>query len=367
MEWVTVRGPDVQTAVDRALDVLGVDLDEADVEVLDPGGRRWWSWRRREAVVRVRVRPRRPRPKIDRRRRERRRDRRRETGRTSAGRSGGSGTAAPDASRTGTSPPGRTGPSPADRRDTEPRGTDPTAPDRTAPGNTAPGDAAPGNTGRERNGRAGTGGGGSAPRRSDRSGTASGGTRPGHADPGDSGPPAAGEGYAERPTGSTPHVSEVAVQLSEQAETVREFLEGLLAELDLTGTVTVEVRPDDEVVAAAVDGGEELRLLIGGPQAPVLEAVQELTRSVVLHRAAGEAGRVIVDIGGFRQRRRAALERFARSVAEQVLADGRPKMLEPMNAADRKVVHDTVNAIPGVRTESAGAEPNRRVVIRPDT
>ena len=76
--------------------------------------------------------------------------------------------------------------------------------------------------------------------------------------------------------------------------------------------------------------------------------------------------RLRVDVGGYRERRREALERFSRQIAEQVLASGTATSLEPMGAADRKVVHDTINTIDGVHTVSEGEEPRRRVVVVPD-
>ena len=78
------------------------------------------------------------------------------------------------------------------------------------------------------------------------------------------------------------------------------------------------------------------------------------------------AGRVRLDVAGYRQRRREALERFTRSVADEVKESGVQKVLEPMAPADRKVVHDTVNEIDGVRTVSEGEEPRRRVVVVPE-
>ena len=74
-----------------------------------------------------------------------------------------------------------------------------------------------------------------------------------------------------------------------------------------------------------------------------------------------------IDVGGYRERRREALARFAVSVADEVRSTGVQKALEPMNAADRKVVHDTINELDGVATTSEGEEPHRRVVILPAT
>ena len=80
-----------------------------------------------------------------------------------------------------------------------------------------------------------------------------------------------------------------------------------------------------------------------------------------------QEGRIRIDIAGYRQRRREALERFTQQVAADVVSSsGAQKALEPMNAADRKVVHDTVNDIDGVRTISEGEDPRRRVVLLPE-
>jgi spoIIIJ-associated protein len=78
-------------------------------------------------------------------------------------------------------------------------------------------------------------------------------------------------------------------------------------------------------------------------------------------------GRMIVDVSGYRQKRKVALERFTREVADQVIASSQRRLLEPMSAADRKIVHDTANDIEGVSTVSEGEEPRRRVVILPQT
>ena len=95
--------------------------------------------------------------------------------------------------------------------------------------------------------------------------------------------------------------------------------------------------------------------------------MQELARTRLQRATEGGRGaRLRVDIGGYRERRREALERFTRQVAEQVLASGEAKALEPMSAPDRKVVHDTVNTIDGVRSVSDGEDPRRRVLLVPD-
>lgn len=153
------------------------------------------------------------------------------------------------------------------------------------------------------------------------------------------------------------------VSLEEQGEIVQDFLDGLVDAFDLDGELQTEEIDEDMLEVQIV--GDDLGLLIG-PKGQTLAAVQELARTVVQRRAEGNPrGRFRVDVGGYRQRRREALERFTQSVADEVKSSGTQKALEPMNAADRKVVHDTVNEIDGVETTSEGEEPRRRVVILP--
>ncbi len=141
------------------------------------------------------------------------------------------------------------------------------------------------------------------------------------------------------------------------------FLDELVEAFGLTGTVSIGTG-DDGAVELAVDG-DDLGLLVG-PKGQTLAAVQELARTVVLrHVPAARDQRLRVDVAGYRARRREALARFTRQVADEVRASGVSRALEPMSAADRKVVHDTANALEGVRTVSEGEDPRRRVVILP--
>jgi len=154
----------------------------------------------------------------------------------------------------------------------------------------------------------------------------------------------------------------VDVDIETQAANVRSFLDGLLGAFDATGEVAVSVVDEDTLEATVT--GDDLGLLIG-PKGQTLQAVQELTRAVLQKDGPG-GPRLRLDVGGYRERRREALSRFTQQVAQQVLSSGSATSLEPMGAADRKVVHDTANEIDGVRTISEGEEPRRRVVILPD-
>lgn len=159
------------------------------------------------------------------------------------------------------------------------------------------------------------------------------------------------------------HMTDDEVPVGVQADIITEFLEGLLTAFEVEGIVTRTVI-DDDTIELSVDGND-LGLLIG-PKGQTLTAIHELSRTVLQRRATGRhMGRVRIDIGGYRHRRQEALARFVQQQAEGVLANGSARALEPMNSADRKVVHDTVNGIDGVETISEGADPARRVVIVP--
>ena len=154
------------------------------------------------------------------------------------------------------------------------------------------------------------------------------------------------------------------IELAEQGEVVRGFLVDLLDAFGLEGDVTA--RPTEDAAVELEVAGDDLGLLIG-PKGTTLQAVQELSRSVLQRTLPGEAhARIRVDVGGYRARRREALEAFTRRIAEDVVASGVQKALEPMAPPDRKVVHDTVNEIAGVHTVSEGEDDRRRVVIIPD-
>lgn len=154
----------------------------------------------------------------------------------------------------------------------------------------------------------------------------------------------------------------VDVPVAEQAAVAKEFLEGLLATMGLTASTFVH-EIDEETVELQVTG-DDLGILIG-PKGATLLAIQDLARTVVQRRTSARQGRLMLDIAGYRAKRREALERFTQKVANDVLAKGSAIALEPMTAADRKVVHDTANQINGVVTSSQGEDPNRRVVIQP--
>ena len=132
-----------------------------------------------------------------------------------------------------------------------------------------------------------------------------------------------------------------------------------LSDLELEGDIAADYVGDRAIVSVV---GATLDELVGDDGA-VLEALQELTRLAV-HRQTGNRARLMLDIGGYRARRRAELADYGQNVAEEVARTGEPKTLAAMTPFERKVVHDAV-AEAGQRSESEGEEPNRRVVVYP--
>ena len=144
-----------------------------------------------------------------------------------------------------------------------------------------------------------------------------------------------------------------------EGEIAADYIEGLLDVADLDGDIDMDVEGDRAVVSVV---GATLDELVGS-RGEVLEALQELTRLAV-HRQTGARTRIMIDVGGYRIRRRTELAETGRDAADEVRRTGEPKRLWPMNPFERKIVHDAVAAA-GLRSESEGEEPDRRVVVLP--
>jgi spoIIIJ-associated protein len=147
--------------------------------------------------------------------------------------------------------------------------------------------------------------------------------------------------------------------LEEEGEIAADYIEGLLDIADLDGDIDMDVEGDRAVVSVV---GATLDELVGD-DGEVLEALQELTRLAV-HRRTGLRARLMLDVGGFRARRRSELAELGRSIAAEVSRTGEAKKLRAMSPFERKIIHDAV-ANAGLRSESEGEEPNRRVVVFP--
>ena len=159
---------------------------------------------------------------------------------------------------------------------------------------------------------------------------------------------------AEEPT-----ISLVA-KLEEEGDIAADYLEGLLDITDLDGDIDIDVENDR--AALAIVGGKLGHLV--GKSGEVLDAIQELTRLAV-QTSTGERSRLMLDIDGYRAGRKDELRKLARESADEVTSTKSSLKMAPMNAFERKIIHDTIQNL-GLTSESEGEDPNRCVVIFPN-
>lgn len=282
MDWVETTGKSVDEATSRALEHLGVNKGDADVEVLEEPKAGLFGRVRGEARVRARVRPSSPRPKRARRSNPKGDDRPRREGSRNEGASREDRPAKKD-----------------NKSERGPRPAKKPAPERAEK-----------NLVKE-------------------------------------------QGMAE------------GISLAEQGNIAKEFLSGLLAAMEITADVSVR-EIDAETVELAINADPPTALgVLVGPRGTTLQALQEVTRTVVQSKSPVRTDRILVDVAQYRERRVAALGRFAQQVATEVVETGEERALEPMSAADRKAVHDALTENPQVSTRSEGEEPRRFVVVAP--
>jgi len=305
MEWVETTGKTLAEAKDAALDQLGVHEEDAEFDVLEEPQQGLFGRVRGEARVRARVRPAQARQKVD--RRDRKRAERAE--KTDKG----------ETTRTSSEKPGTTQAKPVKSAA------------KSATG------AAKAKSLREPSLR-----------------------EPSLREPS---PRQAATGEATKSSANKPAKveGENSVDPAQVGAEARRFVDELVAAFKLTGTTELISDGDDLEIRVH---GQELGLLVG-PRGTTLQAVQDLTRVASQRRLGDHDTRLRVDVGGYRERRRAALGTFATQMAEEVKVSGVARVLEPMSSADRKVIHDTLATIDDVSTRSEGDDPYRRVVIAP--
>lgn len=150
-----------------------------------------------------------------------------------------------------------------------------------------------------------------------------------------------------------------AQRLEQECEVAADYIEELLDIADLDGDIDTYVQAGRSHISIVTDGDTTL----AGADGKVLEALEELARLAVM-TATGRRSRLLLDVAGFRERKRQSLRVLALDAVEEVKQSGDSVRLAPMNPFERKVVHDTV-AERGLRSESEGEEPKRRVVVMP--
>jgi spoIIIJ-associated protein len=304
MEWVETTARTREEATELALDQLGVVLEEAEVVVLEEPRPGLFGRMRGEARVRARVRPAPVRPKQERRR-------------------GGRNRAAED------------------------RSAAPVAPADT----TAEQSPSGGRSQRRRGGR------------SRRSGGDANATPPATgSDPESTTPsPVSSEGTVMSTDQPPAPDAQEPVPTEDVRAAAVQFVSGLTDAFGFEAEVDARVEGNEIEVKVT---GSSLGLLIG-PGGRTLLGIQDLARVAAQRRLGDHDTRLRVDVAGYREKRRQALERFAATVAEQVKETGVARSLDPMPSADRKVLHDALAEIDGVESRSEGEEPNRRVIVAP--
>lgn len=317
MEWVEFSAKTIDEAKARALEELGIDEEEAEFEILEEPKPGLFGRIRGEARIRARVQPTPVRAKRTRGRG--RGDQPRGGGRSDESRGNDHGRGRNHGGNSG-SGNGRPEPSEATNGDqrAEARATEAAA---QPPTNDAPSDAPSGN----------------APQRD------------------------AAAGEQRSPRTRDAQGSDRRVSAEEVGAEAVAFVEGLISAFDVEGETRVQIDGDDIEVHVT---GSDLGLLVG-PRGTTLQAIQDLARVASQRRLGDQDTRLRIDIAGYRERRRQALSEFARKMADEVVSSGTARVLEPMGSADRKIIHDALNAVDGVETRSEGDDPYRRVVIAP--
>jgi spoIIIJ-associated protein len=145
----------------------------------------------------------------------------------------------------------------------------------------------------------------------------------------------------------------------EISEVAREFVAGLMEAMGLEAEVRTRIEEERALIEV---GGEGLGVLIGR-RGQTLDALQELTRTAVQRRLRTRI-RLLVDVEGYRARRQASLADYARAMARRAQERGTEIELEPMNAYERKIVHDAIAEVDGASSYSEGEDPNRKVIVR---
>jgi spoIIIJ-associated protein len=160
---------------------------------------------------------------------------------------------------------------------------------------------------------------------------------------------------------NTEDADQAEVSPAEVGAAAETFMAGLVTAFGASAETAVEIDGSDIDVRVT---GTDLGLLVGHG-GRTLTAVQDLARVAAQRRLGDHETRLRIDVAGYREKRTEALGRFAVAVANEVIESGTAKALEPMQSADRKVVHDVLATVDGVTSRSEGDDPMRRVVISP--
>lgn len=324
MEWVETTAKTVDAAREQALDQLGVAADEAEFDIVEEPKAGLFGRVRGEARVRARVKPTPVRPKQERRRRG--------GGRKKS--NGGSTSKGSDIETNAATASHHADDS--DVQQSNDSGSSDAAASRRSSGQGRNGQSRSSRPQNSQNGEES---------RTDRTNDQTSNQQDRNSDMSND------TIEQDKPEVSPQEVGDAAVA----------FMDGLVSAFGVEGTTDLAIDGTELDVRVQGDG---LGLLVGHG-GRTLQAVQDLVRVAAQRRLGDHETRLRIDVARYRERRTQALMSFAADVAEQVRSSGTARSLEPMNSADRKVIHDALNDQDGVESRSEGDDPNRRVVVSP--
>lgn len=142
---------------------------------------------------------------------------------------------------------------------------------------------------------------------------------------------------------------------------LEQFFTGLIRRMD--PSLTFEMHELEGAFEVEISG--ERASALAGKDGRTLQAIEIIAYTVLTKQTGHNDLRLRVDMGGFRKRQAETLAKLAERLAAQVAKSGEPHELQPMNAADRRVIHMTLKENPDVVTESVGEGAARRLIIRP--
>ncbi len=357
MDWIVTTATTVDEAQSRALDLLGVDSADAEVQVLEEGKTGLFGRVKSEARVRARIKPKAPPAKDERRGGNSNR------GRGGDSRDGRGGNNRGGNNRGGNSSQGKQsqsgGSSSGGRDRTKQKASNQSGKQNNrndAGSSKSNNDSNRGGRDDNTSGRSGSGRNGGGRSGGGRSGA------PVAAAAAASGGRSGGRGRGNDRNDRPDREDRVEMPVDEQRSTLEAFVTGVAKSFDTAAKVTLV--EEETTLTAKVNGGDLGRLI--GKKAATLQAFEELARTA-MHRAADgrRYHRIQVDVDDHRVRRREALARFATETAQRVADSGESVAMEPMGAADRKLIHDAVGEVAGVETMSEGRDPRRYIVILP--
>jgi spoIIIJ-associated protein len=171
----------------------------------------------------------------------------------------------------------------------------------------------------------------------------------------------AAEVDAEVTEGGADREPRTAAALEEEGDIAADYLEELLDIFDLDGDIDIDVRQGRAYLAISSEDPKSNLSLVAEPE--TVEALQELTRLAVQVKT-NSFSRLILDVGGSRQKRVDDLTRIVSRIIDKVNDLGEAIHMKPMSSYERKIVHDLVSGA-GLVSESEGEGRDRHIVVKP--